>query len=67
MFRAQPVISKINDKKRGEKVQQLHETKLRLARSALDSRCSAPKYKHLKLKQKKGQQQEGNFTNLSIF
>lgn len=65
MFRAQPVVNKILFKKWEEKGQLLHETKVREARSALDSRVQGKRFKHLQLKLKKGQQQEGNLKIIS--
>lgn len=61
MFRAQPVVNKILGKKWEEMEQQIHENKVRFARSALDSRTPSSKFRHLKNNHKKSQQQEGKF------
>lgn len=68
MFRAQPIVNKLLNKKWEEKEQLLHESRLRLAKSTLDSRTPPSKFRHLKLNHKKGQQQEGIYTfmNLSV-
>lgn len=60
MFRAQPVVNKFLNKKWGEIDQQIHENKLRFARSSLDSRTPPSRFRHLTLNHKKEQQLEGN-------
>lgn len=65
MFRAQPVVNKVLNKRWNDMDQKMHETRIKLVKSSLDSRTPTSKFRHVKLNNKKGQQQEGIFSYTS--
>lgn len=64
MYRALPVINRVLNKKWEEISQSRHESKLRLARSSIETRTPPIRFRHVKLNHKKGQMQEDRYTEI---
>ncbi|CAI2368713.1 unnamed protein product [Moneuplotes crassus] len=63
MYRAKPTLNKLLSKKWEEIEQKLHENKLKMVKSCLDSKTPL-RFKHIRQNYKKGQQTEDRYTEI---